>query len=59
MNKINPNALKNASRYTLQQFRPDRTLDPDFGKLKPYSDNEIKKTAALLEPHCRKVAVLI
>ncbi len=59
MNKINPGALKNASRYAFQQFRPGRILDPDFGKLKPYSDGEIKKTAELLKPHCRKVAVLI
>ncbi|NIA10110.1 MAG: anaerobic ribonucleoside-triphosphate reductase activating protein [Nitrospiraceae bacterium] len=58
LNKINLNALKNASRYTLNQFRPDRTLDPDFGKLKPYSDDELKKTAELLKPHCRKVIVL-
>ena len=58
LNKIDSNALKNASRYTLQQFRPDKTLDPDFGKLEPYSDNELKKTADLLKPRCRKVVVL-
>ena len=55
LNKIDPNALKNANHYTLHQFRPDKTLDPNFGKIKPYSDDELKEMAALLKPHCRKV----
>jgi len=58
LNKIDSNALKNASRYVFHQFRPDKTLDPGFEKIKPYSDSELKKIAALLKPHCRKVVVL-
>ncbi len=58
LNKIDPDALKNASRYTLNQFRPGKTLDPDFEKLNSYSDDELEKSAALLRPYCRKVIVL-
>jgi len=37
------------SKYYLQNFRPEKTIDPDFEKLKPYDDNyllEIKETIA-------------
>ena len=58
LNKIDSDALKNASRYALNQFRPGKTLDPDFEKLKPYSDDELEKATDLLKPYCRKVIVL-
>lgn len=58
LKKIHPSALKNANRYTLQQFRPDKTLDPAFQKIKPYSDDKLKKMADLLKPHCKKVVIL-
>ena len=38
-----------AKRYYLQNFRPEKTLDPDFVKIKPYSKeylSEIQKTIA-------------
>ena len=41
--------IKPAKRYFLQNFRPEKTIDPKFEKIKPNSDEyllEIKKAIA-------------
>jgi pyruvate formate lyase activating enzyme len=35
--------LKGAEKYYLQNFRPEKTLDPDFEKLRPYTDNYLER----------------
>ena len=34
-------------KYYLQQFRPDKTLDPDYGKLRMTPDEELEKLAKI------------
>lgn len=48
--------IKGAKRYYLQQFRPEKTIDPDFEKVKPYSDEyllEIVKAISCFFEECR------
>ena len=41
----------------MQQFRPMKTLDPDFGKEKAYSKAELERFKKLLEPYFDSVEV--
>lgn len=42
--------LKGSKRYFVQGFRPDVTLDPSFGKRKPFSEKELKGFADAVKP---------
>ncbi len=44
-----------AKRYVLQQFRPENTLEEHFEKIKPYSDEEIKKFVEIVDPYFKEV----
>jgi len=47
--------LQPAKKYYLQNFRPEKTIDPKFTKIKPYSDEyflKIQKTIASLFDVC-------
>lgn len=37
--------IKGAKKYVLQQFRPQKTLNKEFQKIKPYSQKYIEQTA--------------
>lgn len=48
--------IKGAKRYYLQNFRPEKTIDPKFGKIKPYPEeflSEIKKTISPFFEDCQ------
>lgn len=47
--------LKGAKHLALQQFRPEKTLDPSFEKVKPYSEEKFKKYLELARPYFEKV----
>jgi len=42
-------ALEKAASYAIQQFRPLKTLNKDFEKIKPYSDEDLKEMARVFE----------
>lgn len=37
--------------YYLQNFRPEKTIDPSFEKIKPYADNWLKEVAKEISPY--------
>lgn len=41
--------LEKVSSYAIQQFRPLKTLNKDFEKIKPYSDKELKEMGKVFE----------
>jgi pyruvate formate lyase activating enzyme len=43
--------LSGARKFCLQQFRPRNTLDPEFGKEKPFSEKEMKELRDLCRKH--------
>jgi len=47
--------LEGAKCLALQQFRPEKTLDPSFQKVKPYSEDKLKKFLELARPYFQKV----
>ncbi len=50
------NWVKGAKRYYLQNFRPEKTIDPKFEKVRPYSDEyllEIQKAVSPLFETCQ------
>lgn len=44
---IAENIIPNARKYYLNQFRPQITLDKEFGNIKPYSDAELQEMAEI------------
>ena len=42
--------LKGAKRYYLQNFRPEKTIDPKFEKVKPYSEEFLLKIQKEISP---------
>jgi len=50
-------AIRGASHYYLQNFRPINTLDPSLAEVKPYTGEEMRRLAALAAPFVRHCAV--
>ena len=42
--------LSPAKRYYLQNFRPEKTIDPEFEKIKPYSDEDLLEMQKAVAP---------
>ena len=38
-------------KYYLQNFRPEKTIDPEFEKLEPYKDQWLKEVAEQISPY--------
>jgi pyruvate formate lyase activating enzyme len=49
--------LKGSKRYFLQQFRPEKTLDPKLRKEKPYSIGEMEEMAEIAKPFFGNVEI--
>lgn len=47
--------LKGAKKIALQQFCPEKVLDPSFKKIKPYPVQTLKKMVKILEKHVENV----
>lgn len=47
--------LKGAELFALQQFRPEKTLDPAYQKINPYPQEKIQKLAEIARPYFKKV----
>mgnify|MGYP000884496687 CR=1 FL=1 len=50
--------IEGARLYTLQQFNPECTLEPGYGKVVPYSREEIQAVAEKCSKYVQKVKVL-
>ncbi len=42
--------LDGAKKYFLQQFRPEKTFDESFAKIRPYSDEKLAEFCQLIKP---------
>ena len=42
--------LDGAKKYFLQQFRPEKTFDESFQKIRPYSDEKLAQFCGLIKP---------
>jgi len=49
--------LQGESRYVLQQFRPQGTLDPRLESLEPYSAEDLRSMAVAVQPFFHEVLV--
>jgi len=49
--------LSGSAVYQLQQFSPANTLDPDYGKIKPFGPADIRRMADIARPHFSEVRV--
>ncbi len=50
-------SLRGARRYTLQQFRPKVTLDPNLGALEPYPVSVLRRMSETAREHVANVRV--
>jgi len=49
--------LKKSKCYFLQQFRPDKTLDKNYQKIKPYPREKLKEFVKIMKPYFESVKV--
>jgi pyruvate formate lyase activating enzyme len=47
--------LQGAKCFALQQFRTEKTLDKTWQKIKPYSEEELRRLVKIIEPYFEKV----
>ena len=45
--------------YTMQQFKPETTLDPEYSKMKPKENSEFNDFLYTMESYCHRVRMLI
>jgi pyruvate formate lyase activating enzyme len=50
-------SVRGAERFSIQQFRPKVTLDPEAGKVKPYSVKELRAMHDAAKQYVKKVSV--
>jgi pyruvate formate lyase activating enzyme len=50
--------IEGAPLYSIQQFKNELTLEPSFGKIKPYSDKKIDEFAAIIRKYVKTVKVV-
>lgn len=48
-------SLRGAKRYCIQQFRPNVTMDPEAGKVEPYSQKQLREMHNAAKPFVKKV----
>jgi len=49
--------LKSSKRYVLQQFRPDKTLNGSYQKIKPYPPEKLKEFVKIMKPYFKSVKI--
>lgn len=49
--------LKGVKSFALQQFRPEKTLDKSYQKIKPYSEEKLRKLMKIIEPYMGKTVL--
>lgn len=55
LNGVNQKILPGIQRYTLQEFRPEKTLNEKYSLVVPYSREVIEKMADKIRQHCKNV----
>jgi pyruvate formate lyase activating enzyme len=58
-NEKNEKILKNLFRYTLQNFRPQRTLEESFASVSPYGEQVFASVSDKLKKYCSRVDILM
>jgi len=58
INDIDKKIFSKLSRYSIQNFRPDKTLKDDFKDVKPYEKEELEKIADKIGKYCGNVVVM-
>ncbi|MEA2097540.1 MAG: anaerobic ribonucleoside-triphosphate reductase activating protein [Patescibacteria group bacterium] len=58
INEIDKNIFPKLFRYSIQNFRPEKTLHNGFEKVKPYEKEELDKMSEKLKKYCGNVVVL-
>ena len=49
--------MNNVNKFYVQQFRPVRTLDPEFENIIPYDDESLKSFARILNKYIKNVEI--
>ncbi|OGZ32510.1 MAG: anaerobic ribonucleoside-triphosphate reductase activating protein [Candidatus Portnoybacteria bacterium RIFCSPLOWO2_12_FULL_39_9] len=49
--------IRGAKCFALQQFRPEKTLDKAFQKIRPYSENKLKALVKIINPYVEKTVL--
>jgi pyruvate formate lyase activating enzyme len=51
--------VRGAKRFVFQQFRPEKTLDPEYNIVKPYPDEYINEMGEIMEAFVEEVVLRI
>jgi len=58
LNGVNKEILKKIDRYSLQGFRPEKTLLAGYSAVKPYPREMLEIMAEKIKPFCRNVIIM-
>lgn len=58
LNGVNKEILSRIDRYSLQGFRPEKTLNERYSVVKPYPREIIESMAERIKPFCRNVIIM-
>ncbi len=58
INRISKNIFPKLFRYSIQNFRSEKTLHNSFENVKPYEKEELEKMSKKLKKYCKNVVVL-
>jgi len=57
INKINPKTFSKLYRYSVQDFKPEITLDEKFKEVKPYSRKDLDEIMKKIKEYCGNVII--
>ena len=51
--------VRGAKRFVFQQYKPEKTLDPEYNEVKPHSDERIREFAEMIGDYVDKVVLRV
>ncbi len=48
-----------AKRFVFQQYKPEKTLDPEYNEVKPHSEETIQGFARVMDDYVDKVVLRV
>jgi pyruvate formate lyase activating enzyme len=51
--------VRGAKKFVFQQYKPEKTLDPDYNKVKPHSEETIRGYSCVMDDYVNKVVLRV
>lgn len=51
--------VRGAKRFVFQQYKPEKTLDPTYNDVNPYTEERIREFAAIMKDYAKKILLRV